>query len=461
MKTIEIYEALRTALAPGRWQRQLRVHFAVNVAVGVLIAVVFHFAEESSVGKKVIGAMVDHIVRAEFKGAEESKIPTDLAFIDINDKDFFFEPSLFTNRALIANLLRSVIAARPQSIILDIDLTERSPQDDSLSQFFAEFVQDVASGRTDTKLIMPLIKPACQSDEPPQSVFHDLVADCPNVYFGLADVATDWEERSIRYILEYDIIGSKDTVWSMPIAAYAFSKGFRKSELSKSALESRLGLHVGDIDKETERSINIFTSRIRYLLKPNSGCSEGGSLDGNIDGGNALKMKIRYDAVLFADEDGHSHFGLPEKEQILKGKTVIIGNPSAAKHDIHLTPIGEMPGMYIIGNTFNTLKVGQVSHLGWYWKYLIELAVIVVCAYLFLHFKSLAAGFIGRILIIIPLYYLTVYVFESTGAIINVVFITLGISLHRFFTTIEEVFQAIKKREHKSFFMHNRHEEVK
>jgi hypothetical protein len=108
-----------------------------------------------------------------------------------------------------------------------------------------------------------------------------------------------------------------------------------------------------------------------------------------------------------------------------------------------------MAGLFVIGNAVNTLFIGQVNHLGLFWVLLIELFVILFAAYLFLHLHSVAAEVLGILLMGLPLCFLTVYIFEANGTVINVIFTMLGIAAHRFVSGIEDMFSARGKKHHK------------
>jgi hypothetical protein len=107
-----------------------------------------------------------------------------------------------------------------------------------------------------------------------------------------------------------------------------------------------------------------------------------------------------------------------------------------------------MAGFYIMGNSLNTLFIGQVNHLHPIWIWLIELLTILLSAYLFLHVHSVAAEFILLLVLGVPLYFLTILIFSSYGTLLNVVFIILGIAVHRFVSGVEDMLTAKGKIHH-------------
>ena len=75
---------------------------------------------------------------------------------------------------------------------------------------------------------------------------------------------------------------------------------------------------------------------------------------------------------------------------ILRGRIVVIGTSYAASGDLHMTPLGEMPGALVLINAINSLVRGDEIHdAGWGVTVGIELGLILVVSALF---AALPAG---------------------------------------------------------------------
>ena len=127
---------------------------------------------------------------------------------------------------------------------------------------------------------------------------------------------------------------------------------------------------------------------------------------------------------------------------IFRDKIVIIGNSSPDKGDIHRTPVGDMTGMFLLGNAVNTiLNTAQVKHPQMWLGYLIELCVIVAAAYLFLYLMSFLALFVSVIFIFFGLVELGYWYFIETAVFLNSGLIFIGMVFHKIIADIEELFK--------------------
>ena len=107
------------------------------------------------------------------------------------------------------------------------------------------------------------------------------------------------------------------------------------------------------------------------------------------------------------------------------------------KQDYFKTPIGIMPGMYLIGNGYFTLANLQIHHEWFIIKILIEIFVIIIAAYLFLWMDSVPATVISMIMISVLLP-ISIFLFFKYNIFINLVFPIIGIILHKDIAELEE-----------------------
>lgn len=443
---------------PSKWTKKKKVHFVINIAIGILITVFMYILEEQPIGRVVFNYMVDLLIREEHE-KQKNKFPDNMIFIDIDNQTNELwnsgdssVSSLLTKRDKLANLLFTIEQYNPKIIILDMDFTFRSKppeMDDSITKFFNSFKEKVLSGKSNTKIILPA--EFTQNNEMKQSFIDRINQNNPNIYIGSPLIATEINDRSIRYAIDYHITRSKDTIWSIPILAYCVYKGFQGEKLNSEIVEKEFGLKAENEMKNQKFSLNIFSSRIRYALQPPRDFINVDSiLTGNMDKGNKSEIDVRYSPMEFTGvKTPNDILNTFQKNKLINSKIVIIGNSSRQKGDIYMTPIGEMAGFYIIGNSLNTLFIGQVHLLGKWWIILIELITIILAAYLFLHIHSVAAEFILLLVLGVPLYLLTIYIFSSYGMLLNVVFIILGIAVHRFVSGFEDMLAEKGKKEHK------------
>jgi CHASE2 domain-containing sensor protein len=444
-------------LYPSRWSKKMRIHFIINITIGIIIAVLMNVLEEKPVGRTILNYLVDELIRDEFKKSS-NKVPDNLIFIDIdtqvdnkwNNNDPTIS-TLITDRTKLAQLLEVVEKSKPKVIVLDIDFSLRNSQpvlDDSLIAFFRNFRTKAISNQTSTQIVLPV--EIMQDNTIKLNFMENLFKSNPNVCTASAFVATEVNDRTIRYVMDYKIANPNDTVWSLPLVAFALYHGLNKENFSKESFEKELGLKIENGGHEGKFGLNIYASRIRYRLQPpDILVRDSNELSDNLNGNNPQKAKIRYSPFEFTGLEKPDDFlSQKQKDSILTGKIVIVGNSSLAKDDFHLTPIGEMAGMYVIGNGINTLFMGQINDLSIFWIIIIELLIIIFAAYLFLHLHSTAAEILALILIGVPLYFLTIYIFEMRGTVINVIFTMFGIAAHRVISSFEDMLSARGKKQH-------------
>ena len=109
----------------------------------------------------------------------------------------------------------------------------------------------------------------------------------------------------------------------------------------------------------------LFSNRIRFaLIPPGTLAGEYGNL---------------YPRQIFPDE-------IDTLQQTLKDKVVIIGTSSRDKESWHRTPVGDMPGMYIIGNATNVLLENwQIRETPLWVVFSVNIVVILFACYMFVH----------------------------------------------------------------------------
>ena len=128
---------------------------------------------------------------------------------------------------------------------------------------------------------------------------------------------------------------------------------------------------------------------------------------------------------------------MDEEKERIKNKIVILGITDPIKHDYFKTPVGYMPGMYLIGNGTFTIANLQIHHESLWIKILIEIFVILLAAYLFLWMDSIPATIFSFLLIglLIPI---SVFLFYKYNLFINVILSILGIIIHKDIAEFEE-----------------------
>lgn len=185
------------------------------------------------------------------------------------------------------------------------------------------------------------------------------------------------------------------------------------------------------IENEHETEGFLYNKRIRFLMIPGDE-SDSTFRTGNIPPEQYFDM----DKVI---------------PGFLKNKIVIIGSSNSETGDMHLTPIGEIPGMYVLGNSINT----EIMHLNpeeipFVFKLIVELLVIILASFLFYHYHEFFAQLLTAFLLLILLGAINYFLFFNYGIFINFILPVLGIGLHRIISSFEVLFSAGVSKKHSS-----------
>jgi len=427
------------------FSRGQKIHFFINVSVGIIIAVFCHFIEHTDWGEDTINKALDFVIvkEAEKSAAKltvldsprDPRISNRIVFIDIDHETYKnWGKPLITPRDKLAEVVKAAYEGGALIIILDILFEHKDcchPESDSKLR---KVLQDMARKSVPTQVIFPLR--IGSNGDAHRSLYEDLIQGNPRFHFATANISATATDRVVRYWTPFETIkdgGNNRIIWNMPFLAAVLAegkeealKGIEKALRDGNPVKShRLVLdRKRQIIFESDRE-DIYRSRIRFFLLPKNTLPRypGGTL---------------FDTLYRIDEVADVNF---------KDRIVIIGNSSPDIGDTHPTPVGNMAGMFILGNATNTILLGvQPSRAPVWLNMSIEAMIIIMAAFLFLYLSSFLALVIGSTVMILTLGVFSYYYFLHTGAYLNFVFAVVGMSFHRTVADIEDLF--MKKGRH-------------
>ncbi|GEM_PF-1158707 len=124
--------------------------------------------------------------------------------------------------------------------------------------------------------------------------------------------------------------------------------------------------------------------------------------------------------------------------ELLRGRIVVIGSSHQASHDLHHTPLGDMPGMMVIVNAIKSFhQFGQTSTPPSWVKWLLEAALILLMAWAFARFNSMSGALVSGGLIILVLAPVSFYLFKF-GVWVDFAIPIIGMQLHQMVAQYEE-----------------------
>lgn len=426
-----------------KFPRKKRAHFFINLAIGLGIVVLLHFLQETRWGEGTLDKFFDLFVSSESKKAARVQVDlrqAPILFVEIDHETYakWGEP-LITPRDKLARILQVLHESGAKVVILDVLLEgpDCRPENDRALLEAIKKIRDDPAGR------MQLILPQRIGFEGglKKTVFDEALgkgspgneSGPPRIYRATPTLSATGSDNVVRYWNLYERYrgddGLEDIIWGTPIVAVllAVEGGLHKLEPSGEILRTIgdhrgtsfdvLRLNNGKNIRLPYDNAHLYLQRLRFWLVP-----QGPSAAGNL-----FQTVVKYDE-------------LESYRDMYKGKIVVVGNSSPDVGDIHRTPIGDMAGMFVLGNSIYTiLAKDQPSPPSIWLSLIIELVVIVAAAYFFLYFTSLLAQIIATVSILAVFGYFSYLLFLRTGIFVNFVFAIVGMGFHETAKDLEEI----------------------
>jgi CHASE2 domain-containing sensor protein len=414
-----------------------RVHFFMNIIIGIAIVLLMHLVESTQWGENVLNSAFDVFIRIDAHKTVKNIVDTEEEGILIVDLDHNKKPGpntrenpLLSPRDQIAQIIDTARNGGAKVVVLDIFLENKDccfpEKDNTLREVLNRFPK---AGDSKTKVIFAVSKE--NKKELKKNLFDKLIDNNPNFYRAIPTLYASQTDALIRYWKAYDTSekqGKKQIIWSIPVLTSAlYGNTFKKLKTMEKQLTGRAqasgpGFCKLQLGKNQKVRIPLnhmdsFRQRIRFLLFPKD-CMTGHPA------GNLI---------------------LPTPEiltpQRCKDKIVIVGSSDPLKGDRHLTPIGRMPGMYIQANSIYTLlKKKQPEPASLWIALVIDLLIILLTAYLFHYLHSFIAKLLITVSVIALFGFIAYfYFFQSHGIFLNFVFVIAGIGYLETISTLREI----------------------
>jgi CHASE2 domain-containing sensor protein len=136
----------------------------------------------------------------------------------------------------------------------------------------------------------------------------------------------------------------------------------------------------------------------------------------------------------------------------VKGKVVIIGSSYQSSFDVHVTPVGEMPGAMIILNAINSLLLyGELEELPFWLQLIVMMVLLAFMSFIFIWLRSPIKRFVSFVPIIMLMLLLNFFLLNK-GVWFNFTLAILIFQLYDVivtYTVCENRFQESKEPESK------------
>lgn len=431
------------------WLKQgKRVHVVMNIILGFILLGFFHWLTPLVLGQKLLNVQFDHYVRrdAALTRQDPDKYLGQVVYFDIDHLSYksWGKPAV-TPRDQVADMIQIASESGAKVIILDILLNADKEVPVESDRKLRQVLENIKAQGT-TKIVF-----ATKVDfdkEMTASVIEDLIDD-KEQFFHATPLGEASYDFVCRFWIPYQEVGSpenREIIWSIPVLAAVLSDGdieqlhklrtsILKADNANKTQSYKIVLGNGKEFELPVSSKETYLNRIRFFHVP-SDPFQPGKWSGNLSPRSVHLLS-----------DGMDKLSSAEGSRSVKGKTVVIGNSSPDKGDIHMTPLGPMPGMYIQGNAINTLAGGLQSSDPEHgkWSLLLDVIVTVIAAFVFAYLDAFSA----KVLISVPMIIAAVYSYElllSKGYFLNYIFPVIGICIHEQISGVEHILGKFNRK---------------
>ena len=419
------------------WEKGKKITFFLNIFIGIVVGIALLFVTQFQFTEKYFNGTVDKQIKDEtlvfIKASQQclgqgvqdvrckqlgEKKSRDIVFIDIDNDTYgrWGEP-LFIPRDQIAYFL--MLAERNEAKVVVLDTLFDYPSDRPKADGeLRRFLEDMTRRKSELHVIFPFIKSKVDG-KIIKNIFDDLIDKNPRFHRGIPYASYTLSDKIVRYIRYYDIGKGRDgkdrVIWGVPfLAVTVFNNNTDKLKVLEPKILGDFAHHrpvkyaVGLSNGARIEIGNqeIFSNRIRFALLP------PGTLG---SGGNLFTQRIIPDELEALQEE-------------LKGKIVIIGTSNPDKEGWYETPVGEMAGIYIIGNVANVLLGNwQVRDAPLWLSFAFSLVLILFASYMFVYLPPFIARALSTVVafaVIIPAASLF---YRLYGIVINTIFLSIGL----------------------------------
>ena len=352
----KLSEAIKVAKRSLRLSRPIRlsVGFAVTVLFGFALLVVLRLGEPT--GGKSLDADYATVLLAALSAENRHAIP--VVFVDVDEQFYqsLNSPSRVP-RSNLAELLAIAAAGKPAAIIFDFDTSL-----DSVDEIkpLKDYLKSVVQDNTPLWLVRPFSSLPEGRDVAGAGVDrgHDILdpivksASAMRWVSAYLSAEKDWFLRRWR---SYQAVCSKGAPVAYPSVAVAAGSLIKRHDEAPRDLDGWLRKTATSHCNPTQTAGEP-TALPRWLGNANSTMtipygvgftSELARFGTTVIDGDAVPTFSRFSAKNLLDRKQQLTSSDPLD---LSGRVVIIGASYEASGDWHRTPLGRMPGMYILGN---------------------------------------------------------------------------------------------------------------
>ncbi|QTA87978.1 CHASE2 domain-containing protein [Desulfonema magnum] len=427
----------------NRSPRERMKHFLLNLVWGVLAALLLHLISSyTGIGQEMLNDTYDFLVKSDFRvavvsGEEEEPVSDAIRMIELDAETYEASPGqgFWTPRELLGRTIIKSIALGAKVVVVDFALDKPVPlyyEDGAFveeNQRYLSLLREAVrlAKKQGTAIILPWKERIPNPKGYTRQYYELLDQESMVIKQGSPAVFFNTSDRKVRHLRFYKIAEDQNRVLlSLPILAALYQwHGLEQGNKILAETEARLKKGLGDgISIPSDGSADdiqlyhqdpskeCLPARLKFRIAPRE------VMTGYGNGEDLLIDMMLTPAMLL---------GGKFDEKIYQDKTVLIGSTYDEIRDIHVTPIGDMPGFFVIANGLNLFLRGNQVHKHSVLKYLIVAMLIVLLAIIFVHMPLALAALLLTIVFWFSDMLISLWIFSTWGLFLDFWFLIVAI----------------------------------
>jgi len=382
-----------------KWSIEDKQRFIMNLIWGSVAAFILHFAYLTGIGQQMINTAYDYLVVKDFirsvvHGKESEPVSDHITIIPFDKTTYTNNRNggYWTPRELLGKVIIKSLKQDSKVVLVDFFFNKPVPilynNGNIINEntLFLSMLREavIIAKKKKAVIIIPWVNHKLDNDFSTQ--YSKIINENKNVIKLASPLvyksSIDNKVRHTNFFEHISLNDKKLIVFSMPLLAFIYhSYGIQKGDKIIKEIEINIINSKKERKKKQEfeifSSINIYSqttwqecipARYKYRIIPRKELKKFGKCNDPL-----FDKKIRAESFIQYDDS----------KPLFNNKIVLIGSTFKDIGDIHSTPLGNMPGIYIIANSLNMLLKGQQIKQENIVKWLLLIVWIIVSAYIF------------------------------------------------------------------------------
>ncbi len=413
--------------------------FMIYMLVGLGIFLLVFFFRNTAIFKGIENEGIDTLMQIRQEMIPSNPTIPSFVLLDIDDNTHqaWNEP-MFTPRDRVLNLITSAVNAEARLVIVDIDLSRKTPMDglekytkglkhhpydQALFDYLSAYKAACLHKPCPPIILARTLKSSSSSIHNTRPSFLDEAVNKSKPYVQWASTLFFRDEDTIRHWSLWQPACSVQQPTVIPsiqlLAAGLIRNGIKhqtaglKQELQYFQPQDCFGTATKHLPPENIKIGKLTVNTGQHGIQQRIMFSIPWKIHNNKNIKYSLKDKTGKTIISIFPAKEFAKLPLTANLEALKNSIVVIGGSYSGGHDIHLTPLDEMPGALIIINAIHTLlEYGELQPLPNWLKILIYFALLVLSCLVLARFGYGRGLIIPFILIFVVLILSSIFLFH-------------------------------------------------